>query len=98
MHTGKLPKAFIDHINGNPGDNAIENLREATQAENNQNIKGAQKNNSGGILGVRKRNQKWAAEICSRGIRYRLGRFATPEEARNAYLEAKRVLHPFNTL
>ena len=35
---GHWPKNQIDHINGIRGDNRIENLREATDAQNKQNI------------------------------------------------------------
>lgn len=36
---GRFPEEFIDHINGNPSDNRIVNLREVTQRENLQNRK-----------------------------------------------------------
>jgi inorganic pyrophosphatase len=37
-HYGFLPET-IDHIDGNPSNNAVENLREATQSQNNRNRK-----------------------------------------------------------
>jgi hypothetical protein len=38
MFNGAIPR-FIDHINGDPSDNRIENLRAATAAQNAQNRK-----------------------------------------------------------
>jgi hypothetical protein len=97
---GTFPANLIDHINGNGLDNRIANLREATSFENAQNITKAQKNNPHGYLGVTfdKRKQRWRARIGVDGTRRRLGSFKTPEEAYNAYLSAKRELHPFNTM
>jgi hypothetical protein len=50
MHHGYIP-AVIDHINGNPLDNKIENLREATDQTNQYNRK-ISKNNSSGCKNV----------------------------------------------
>lgn len=46
---GKQP--FIDHINGNPSDNRITNLRCSSLAENQKNRK-INSNNKSGVLGV----------------------------------------------
>lgn len=97
---GKHPEHQIDHINGNPSDNRITNLREATQAENAQNIRRAQKNSSHGLLGITydSRKKLWRARITINGKRYHLGRHKLKEDAANAYIQAKRTLHPFNTI
>lgn len=42
---------FIDHINGNPSDNRIANLKVSSKAENNKNM-GIGSNNKSGIVGV----------------------------------------------
>ena len=42
---------FIDHINGNPSDNRITNLKISSQAENNKNKK-MKSNNTSGVTGV----------------------------------------------
>jgi hypothetical protein len=94
---GYLPIKGIDHRNGIKDDNRIDNLREATQAENNQNT-GKYKNNSSGLVGVKKHEQtgKWMSQINTNGKRYHLGLFTTPELASEAYLKAKSELHSFN--
>lgn len=46
MHHGYMPE-FIDHIDGNPLNNKIENLRACTKQENNRNQKITKRNTSG---------------------------------------------------
>jgi hypothetical protein len=97
---GRLPTKDIDHIDGNPANNRISNLREASMSENLQNQKRAQSTNRSGYLGVSKNSSGggWSAVITANGKKHRLGTYRTPEEAHAAYLKAKRELHPFNTL
>lgn len=96
IHTGLLPKKFIDHINGNRSDNRIENLRECNQSENMQNLRKASVSESG-LRGVHKyRNNKWASAIIVKSKKTWLGVFNTQEEAFLAYTQAKRQLHTFN--
>jgi hypothetical protein len=93
---GQWPQDRIDHINGDSTDNRISNLREAKQHENGQNRK-ASKSSAAGLLGVSKAAYgKWVAVICLHRKRYHLGSFDTPEEAHQAYLKAKAVMHEFN--
>jgi hypothetical protein len=96
--TGSWPENDIDHIDGNPINNKIENLRNATDSQNQQNIKKPKSSNLHGFLGVESRKVGWVARIMSNGKRLNLGTFKTPEEAHAAYISAKRVLHSFNTL
>lgn len=95
---GELPKYSIDHINGIGSDNRIENLREATQSENLQNQKKAQRNSLSGLLGASPKGNRYRAQIWLKGRLTYLGTFSTPEEAHEAYLTAKRELHPFCTI
>lgn len=90
----------IDHINGNRADNRLVNLRLATRSENACNIQKARSHNKLGILGVhfRKDNKKFRAVIKVNGKIKNLGQFDTAEEAGEAYLKAKRELHPFCTI
>jgi hypothetical protein len=92
---GYFPDKHIDHINGNPSDNSIKNLREATVAENQQNRIVASRFNSSGLIGVTKVSKTgiYIAMIQKDKKKYYLGRFKTAVEAHNAYLSAKKQLH-----
>jgi len=92
---GHMPERQLDHINHNRTDNRISNLREATPSENAQNRVGAQRNSKSGILGVHKFKNKWRAFIQINGKTKNIGDFDTSEQARDAYLRAKRQLHPY---
>jgi len=61
---GKWPKYNIDHIDRNPRNNALSNLRDIPQSFNSFNC-GIKKNNTSGYAGVSKdaRRNKWAAYI-----------------------------------
>jgi hypothetical protein len=93
--TGDWPEHDIDHINGIRRDNRWENLRYADKLINAQNIKGPRADNTSGFLGVHfdKRHKQWKAQININKKRAHIGRFDTPEEAHQAYLEAKRKHH-----
>lgn len=93
---GEWPSADIDHINGVPSDNRLENLRLCTPSENQQNAK-TRADNKLGVRGVHfhKKMKRFAATIYANGQRTNLGYFDTVEEAKHAYLQAKRSAHPF---
>lgn len=96
---GKHPSLQIDHINGCKADNRIANLRDVTPSVNLQNYRQATtRNKSTGFLGVYLEKGRYRARIAVGGKNLSLGRFATPELAFAAYLNAKRVLHEGNTL
>lgn len=93
LYYGKWPDLFVDHINGNPSDNRIVNLRLATRAENGHN-RGKARNNTSGFKGVSRHVQgHWQAIITVRGKAKFLGSFATREAASTAYQKAALAYH-----
>jgi hypothetical protein len=91
--TGDLPK-FIDHIDGDPGNNAWGNLRMATHAQNLRNTK-LRSTNRSGFKGVAWNFavSKWTAQIVTNGKKTHLGCFSSPEEAAAAYADAAKLHH-----
>lgn len=83
---GRWPERHIDHINGNPTDNRIANIRGAAPFQNMANSRKPRTNTSG-YKGVHwhKVARKWTARIRVRGVSVYLGLFATAEEAHAAY-------------
>jgi hypothetical protein len=80
--TGDFPKNFIDHIDGNPSNNAWANLREATPKQNQENVH-LRKDNKSGFKGVawHKASKKWSASLAHNKKHIWLGVYETPEEA-----------------
>lgn len=79
---GMFPENQLDHIDGNPQNNAIGNLREVTNTINCRNrSKGV--NNTSGYTGVywRKREGKYQSQIKVDGKYKSLGYYETAEEA-----------------
>jgi hypothetical protein len=89
MVKGSIGKGlFIDHINGNPLDDRVENLRIATRAQNMMNMR-PQNKKSTPLKGVTKRAEgKWYAYIRVNNRSVYLGTFTTDKEAHCAYCEA----------
>lgn len=77
----------VDHINHNPLDNRKSNLRVVTPQQNCFNTK-----NTKGYCWIKK-SQKYKAYIKHNRKSIHLGMFDTPEEAKEAYLQAKEELH-----
>jgi hypothetical protein len=83
----------IDHINGDPSDNRILNLRQATSAENKRNSK-TRTDNLLKVKGVQKRNNgKYRARIYHNNKHISLGMYNTKEEAHAAYIAKAKELH-----
>jgi hypothetical protein len=84
IKTGEIPNGVIDHINQIKDDNKFSNLRVTTQRKNtwNQNRKG-----------YTMVKDKYRAFIHKDYKRINLGYFETEQEAKQAYLEAKKKYH-----
>lgn len=82
LYHGEWPVGVIDHINGNPLDNRIVNLRDVSQRTNMRNQKERNTNTSGVTGVVRfKRNGKWRAQITAEGKCKFLGYFVDFDDA-----------------
>lgn len=94
---GEMPKNGVDHIDGNRSNNKWTNLRRATQAQNNQNMR-VRKDSTSGLTGVSysKSRDRWEAKIAVNGKTIHLGRHKTAPEAAEAYRLAKEKYHTFN--
>lgn len=91
---GEQPPPILDHINNNKSDNRIENLREVSFSENQQN-RNKQKNNTSGVKGVHwnKRDKKWIARIGKNKERTIVGNFSDLKDAEKAVKKAREELH-----
>jgi len=81
---GKWPEHEIDHRDGNPRNNRLDNLREATRAQNCANTR-VSKNNKLQTKGVCAVGKKFRAMIRINGKNKYLGLFTTTEAASAAY-------------
>lgn len=85
----------IDHINGDPSDNRISNLRNCSNSENGRNYEKLRKGSSR-YRGVSwaSRDKWWVAQISNgNGGKISLGRFSCEEAAAKAYDQAARERH-----
>lgn len=95
MRNGPIPEGMvIDHINGDPWDNRIENLRVCSQSQNMRNS-ARHFINGHGVKGVSwdKVNKKWQTEIRTDKGRVFLGRHITKGLAALAYAKAAMMYH-----
>ena len=86
---GEIPSKNIDHINRNPSDNRLCNLRLVNQSQNTANST-IFKANTSGFKGVtfRKDTKKWQAQIMVNYKLKNLGSFESKEEAYEARKKA----------
>lgn len=90
---GEWPKHLIDHINGNPRDNRMVNLRDVPMCVNNQNRRAASVSSKTGVLGVVRRHHRFRVAMSFLGRAVNVYGFETEEEASSYYLNLKRRLH-----
>tara|TARA_R110001632_G_scaffold176038_1_gene295733 strand:- start:67 stop:618 length:552 start_codon:yes stop_codon:yes gene_type:complete len=85
IYCGELPN-IIDHLDRDPLNNKITNLRLCTQQQNQFNTS-KRVDNTSGFKGVDwyKRDKKWRARIKQNGKRITLGCFDCPKKASEVY-------------
>lgn len=93
MFYGWLPDQ-IDHIDRNSLNNKIENLRQATNAENQKNSK-VKVTSTSGIKNVRweKRRSRWLVRLKVNGQEKHIGYFKDVEIAKTKALEARKLYY-----
>jgi len=89
---GKFPSHEIDHIDRDPSNNKIANLRLATHAQNSRNTP-KRRTNTSGFKGVTRHQKRWKATIQHDGEQIHIGVFDSAKEAYAAYLGATKIYH-----
>jgi hypothetical protein len=83
--TGEFPSKLVDHRDLNKSNNRWDNIREATDTQNQANTR---PRGAVPLKGVCKDRQWYKAQIEVGGKKTHLGIFSTPEEAHAAYVKA----------
>lgn len=87
----------VDHIDGDPSNNYISNLRASDAVRNNQNLAAPRSNNRRNSLGVSIRTRggrvRYRAKIVVDGAAMELGEYKTEALAAQAYQRAKEKYH-----
>ena len=97
LMTKSWPLNEIDHRDCNRANNRWKNLRDVKHLLNSHNQHKASRNSKTRVLGVtigKSRKSPYIASIRVNGKRLHLGSYGTIESAGDAYLSAKRQLHP----
>lgn len=85
---GEWPQGLVDHKDRNPSNNRINNLRDVTHTQNQQNKAPMNIHGYKGITWRNRINNPWLAKIRVNGKRINLGSFPTKEAAAEAYKQA----------
>ena len=92
-HHGKLPEQFVDHIDGDKTNDRIENLRAATNSQNQMN-RGTPSNNKSGYKGVSEtRHGRWMVMVGLNGKNHYGGTYTDVHEAGKAASDLRKKLH-----
>ena len=93
FHYQLLPK-MVDHINHNKTDNRIENLRAATNTQNQQNSR-LRKDNASGVKNVHwhSSTKRWRVVLRVNKKKVWVGEFKDFELAKNVAIEARKNYH-----
>ncbi|WP_420917555.1 HNH endonuclease [Pseudomonas protegens] len=91
MSYGEWPEGQIDHVDGNPQNNRIENLRSVSNQQNSRNRR-LKVSNKSGVPGVywEKRSGRWCAQISTSNGRKHIGYFDSISGAAQARKSAER--------
>jgi hypothetical protein len=90
MLKGVEPSEYIDHKDGNPGNNRPTNMREATHRQNSINTFRQDRALPRGVIAD---GNRFLARVWVMTGHKNLGSFGTPEEASAAYIKATTELH-----
>jgi hypothetical protein len=90
---GNWPEDQIDHINGNPSDNRIENLRDVINLvnQNNLNSKRYKIKTTNHLITQRKKSKKYRVQTGINNKCFHFSYFSTAAEAHLAYLNLQKI-------
>ncbi len=90
---GAFPTGDIDHINGNPSDNRLSNLREVTRQQNLFNMR--KKKNVSNVKGVTlcKKTNKWTIVFRVNGVATYFGHYDNIEDAEKVVRAKREEFH-----
>ena len=88
---GRWPVFELDHIDGNPLNNKLANLRECSHHQNSFNLKPCKRSKSG-IRGIRKSGTKWVASIKKVGESWSKS-YETIDQAKSEYGKKAKELY-----